>query len=72
MINNIAAAGNLIPLKKRSRKVNNETTMQFQLLLKSEIWESVYKDNDTNNKFNSFLYTFLNIFEVSFPIKYKV
>jgi hypothetical protein len=45
--------------------------MQFQLLLKSETWESVYKDNDSNNKFNSFLYTFLNIFEACFPIIYK-
>jgi hypothetical protein len=71
MINNIAAAGNVIPLKQRTRKVNNETTMQFQLLLKSEPWESVYKDNDTNNKFNSFLHALLNIFEASFPIKYN-
>jgi hypothetical protein len=53
MINNIAAASNLIPLKQRTRKVNNETIVQFQLLLESEIWESVYKD-DTNNRFNSF------------------
>jgi hypothetical protein len=71
MINNIAATTNLIPLKQRKRKVNNDTIMEFQLLLKSETWESVYKDNDTNNKFNSFLYTFLNIFEASFPITYK-
>jgi hypothetical protein len=68
MINNIAAAANLIPLKQRTRKVDNETIMQLQLLLKSETWESVYEDNDTNN---SFLYTFLNIFEASFPITYK-
>jgi hypothetical protein len=71
MINNIAAASNLITLKQRTGKVNNETIMQFQLLLKSETWESVYKDNDTNNKFNSFLYSFLNIFEASFPITHK-
>jgi hypothetical protein len=71
MINNIAAAGNVILLKQRTRKVNNETIKQFQLLLKSETWEFVYKDDDTNIKFNSFLYTFLNIFEASFPIKYK-
>jgi hypothetical protein len=44
MINNIAAAGNLSPLKQRTRKVNNETIMQFQLFLKTETWESVYKD----------------------------
>jgi hypothetical protein len=58
-----------MPFKHRTRKVNNETIMQFQLLLKSETWESVYKDNDTNNMFISFLYIFLNIF--SFPIKFK-
>jgi hypothetical protein len=45
--------------------------MQFQLLLKSETWGYVYKDNDTNNKSDSFLHTFLNIFEASFPIKYR-
>jgi hypothetical protein len=45
--------------------------MQFQIQLENEIWESVYTVNDTNNKFNSFLCTFLNIFEVSFLIKYK-
>jgi hypothetical protein len=45
--------------------------MQVQPLLNSETWESVYKDQDVNNKFISFLYTFLNIFEASFPIKYE-
>jgi hypothetical protein len=30
-----------------------------------------FKYDDTNNKFNSFLFTFLSIFEASFPIKYK-
>jgi hypothetical protein len=45
--------------------------MQFQLQLANETWESIYIDNDTNNKFNSFLHTFLNIFEASFPVKYK-
>jgi hypothetical protein len=43
LINNIAAAGNLIPLKQRTRKVSNETITQFQLLLKSETRESVFK-----------------------------
>jgi hypothetical protein len=43
----------------------------FQLIPKNETWETVYKDSDTNNNFNSFLFTFLNIFEASFPIKYK-
>jgi hypothetical protein len=70
-INNIASAVNLIPLKQRTRKINNDTIMQFQLLLMSETWESVYRDQDINNRFHSFLYTALNIFEASFPIKYE-
>jgi hypothetical protein len=65
-INNIAAAGNIIPLRQRTRKINNETVMQFQLLLKNETWESIY-----NSKFNSFLYSFLNIYDGTFPTKYK-
>jgi hypothetical protein len=71
-INNIAAANNLITLKQRTRTINNETIMQLQLLLQNETWETAYKDSDTNNKFNSFLFTFLNIFEASFPIKCKI
>jgi hypothetical protein len=47
----------------------NEPNMQFQLLLKNETCETVYKDSGTNIMFNSFL--FLNIFETCFPIKYK-
>jgi hypothetical protein len=36
MIKNIAATDNLIHFKQRTRKLSNETVMQFQLLLKSE------------------------------------
>jgi hypothetical protein len=39
--------------------------------MKKETWESVYRDNDANYMFDSFLCTFLNIFQASFPIKYK-
>jgi hypothetical protein len=56
-------------LKQRTREINNENIVHFQLQLANESWESVYIDNGTNNKFNSFLHTFLNIFEVSFPVK---
>jgi ribosomal protein L33 len=45
--------------------------MQLQLQLANETWKSVYIDNGTNSKFNSFLHTFLNVFEGSFPVKYK-
>jgi len=45
--------------------------MQFQLQLANETWEPVYINNDTNSKFNSFLRTFIIVFEASFPAKYK-
>jgi hypothetical protein len=43
----------------------------FRHYWKKETWESVYRDNDTNYMFSSFVCTFLNIFQASFPIKYK-
>jgi hypothetical protein len=36
VINNTAAEGNIIPVNQRTRRVNNETIMQFRLL-KSEM-----------------------------------
>ena len=45
--------------------------MNFQILLKKETWESVYEDKDPTHMFNSFLFTFLNIFQSSFPVEYK-
>jgi hypothetical protein len=36
-INNIFAATYIVPLKQRMRKINNETIMQFQLLLKQNL-----------------------------------
>ena len=50
--------------------MNNETVMNFQSVLKKEMWESVYKNTDPNRVLNSFLCTFLNIFKASFPVKY--
>jgi hypothetical protein len=57
MIKNAAVADNIIPLKKRTRKINNEAVVQFHFL-KSETWKSVYKDSETKNKFNVYSYTF--------------
>jgi len=45
--------------------------MNFQTLLKKDTWESVYTDTDPNHIFNSFLCTFLNIFQSCFPFKDK-
>jgi hypothetical protein len=70
-INNIYATTNKIPFKQKTRLINNEMITNFQTLLKKETWEFVYKVKDTNCMFNSFLCTFLNIFQASFPVKYK-
>jgi hypothetical protein len=69
-VNNIALAANIVHLKQRAREINNERIMQLQLQFANETSESVHIDN-TNNKVRSFLHIFLNIFEGSFPVKYK-
>ena len=33
---------NEFPLRRRTRLIDNETTMNFQTVLKTEIWETVY------------------------------
>jgi hypothetical protein len=58
-------------LKWSLRKINNETIAHFQRLLSNETWESVFKNWDTNSKFNSFLDMFLKSFGPSFPIENK-
>jgi hypothetical protein len=62
---------NLTPLKQRTRKINNETTAPFLHLLENKMWEPLFENRDTNYKLNSFLYTFLKIFEASFPVQNK-
>jgi hypothetical protein len=67
----IYATMNTFPLKGRTRLIGNTTIMNYQTLLKKETWESVYIDTDPNHMYNSFLCTFLNIFQAHFPGKYK-
>jgi hypothetical protein len=68
--NNIVPVTNKVDLKQRTKEINNERLTQFHLQLANESWESVYIDNDTNKKFNSFPRTLLNIFEASLLVKY--
>jgi hypothetical protein len=70
-ISSITTEFNLTPLKERIRKINNETTAQFLRLLENEMWEPVFENRDTNYEFSTFLYTFLRIFEPSFPVQNK-
>jgi hypothetical protein len=71
IVENITTKENLIPLKQKIRKIAIETIAQFRCLLENETWEPVCKNKDINHKFNAFLYTFLNIFEASFPFQNK-
>jgi hypothetical protein len=67
--NNFTTKVNLMPLKQRTRKINNETIAQFQRVLQNKMWEPVFKIKDKYS--NSFSYAFLNISEVSLPIQNK-
>ena len=54
---------------QRIRLINNETIMNFLILLKKETWQSFYKD--PNRMFNPHLCTFVKFLQASFPVKYK-
>jgi hypothetical protein len=70
-IDNTYTVTNKVSLKRRKRLIKSDTLTNFQTLLKQEMWESVYRTHNTNYMFNSFLSTFLNIFEASFPVNYR-
>jgi hypothetical protein len=59
------------PLQQRTRLIDSEIIMNVQTLLKTETWESVYLNKDSNLMFSSFLCTFLIIFQAIFPVKCK-
>ena len=73
-LNDICASKNKIPKKQRKRLINSDTLTKFPTLPEQETWESVYQKPYlyTNCLFNSFQSTFLNMFEASFPVKYKI
>jgi hypothetical protein len=49
-ISNITTKVNVILLKQRIRKINNETIAQFKCLLENEMWEHVFINKNTNYK----------------------
>jgi len=58
-------------LKQRTRLIYNETIINFQTVVKKKSDNLFIVDKHPNNMFNSFLCTFLNIFQASFLVKYK-
>jgi hypothetical protein len=63
-VNNITTKVNLIPLKQRTRKINNETTAQFQHLLENEMRNLCSKI--MVKAITPFSYVILSVFEASF------
>jgi hypothetical protein len=50
-----------------SRRIDSDSIFKFQDLLSYENWEDVFRDNDVNTLFNTFLNTYLKIFYACFP-----
>jgi hypothetical protein len=50
MIDNIAVAYELVYHKAKNKKINGEIIIQFQIFLKSERREYVYKEYNTLSK----------------------
>jgi hypothetical protein len=57
--------------KQSYRKFDNSTTNNFLNKLSQETWDLVVGGHDANSTFNSFLNSFLMIFNSCFPIRYK-
>jgi hypothetical protein len=51
------------------RDINDQTILEFQLLLSYENWEDIFMEGDANISFNKFLNTYLRIFHSCFPKK---
>jgi hypothetical protein len=52
------------------RNINDQSIMEFQLLLSFENWEEIFMEDDANISFNKFLNTYLRIFHSCFIKKH--
>ena len=48
------------------RDINDQSILEFQLLLSHEDWEEIFMEDDANISFNKFLSTYLRIFHSCF------
>ena len=48
------------------RDINDQSILEFQLLLSHENWEEIFMEGDANISFNKFLNTYLRIFHSCF------
>jgi len=52
---------------KSIRRIDKYTISDFTFKLSNESWDSVFNNEDVNLMFNSFLNTYLRIFDSNFP-----
>ena len=52
------------------RDINDQSILEFQLLLSHENWEEIFMEDDANTSFNKFLNIYLRIFHSCFIKKY--
>jgi len=53
------------------RDINDQSILEFQLLLNHENWEEIFMEDDANISFNKFLSIYLRIFHSCFIKKRK-
>jgi hypothetical protein len=53
------------------RNINDQSILEFQLLLSHEGWEDIFMEDDANISFNNFLNVYLRIFHSCFIKKRK-
>jgi len=53
------------------RDINDQSVLEFQLLLSHENWEDIFMEDDANISFNKFLNIYLRIFQTCFIKKRK-
>jgi Notch-like protein len=68
LLNNIKIQNSNLcrPIKRQINKANIEN---FKLNLSYETWEEIFIDDEVDKIFNSFLNTYLRVFNKSFPVK---
>jgi hypothetical protein len=68
-LNNVFSPGKNAKLAYRTRVITKDAIATFLDTLSNETWENIYAHDDINKLFNSFLNTFLLIFESCFPLQ---
>jgi len=69
MIDNIVLTKQINNITTK-RDINDQSILEFQLLLSHENWEEIFKDDDASTSFNKFLNIYLGIFHSCFIKKH--